>query len=77
VIPLRDDVTARTIPFVNIALIGLNAFAFVMELGMGPAVVRFIDRAVDIHDLGEDVRLMLKRCIDPLATDEPYEALPK
>jgi hypothetical protein len=40
-------------------------------------VVRFIDRAVDIHDLGEDVRLMLKRCIDPLATDEPYEALPK
>jgi hypothetical protein len=25
----------------------------------------------------EDVRLMLKRCIDPLATDEPYEALPK
>ena len=40
-------------------------------------VVRFIDRAVDIHNLGEDVRLMLKRCIDPLATDEPYEALPK
>jgi hypothetical protein len=40
-------------------------------------VVRFIDRAVDIHNLGEDVRVMLKRAIDPLATDEPYEALDK
>jgi hypothetical protein len=39
-------------------------------------IVRFIDRAVDIHDLGEDVRVMLKRCIDPLATDEPRSALP-
>lgn len=39
-------------------------------------IVRFIDRAVDIHHLGEDVRLMLKRCIDPLATDEPRDALP-
>ena len=41
------------------------------------SVLRFIDRAVDIHELGEDVRLMLKRCIDPLATDEPFESLPK
>ena len=41
------------------------------------SVVRFIDRAVDIHDLGEDVRLMLRRSIDPLATDEPFESLPK
>ena len=40
-------------------------------------IVRFVDRAVDIHELGEDVRLMLKRCLDPLATDEPYEALDK
>lgn len=40
-------------------------------------VLRFIDRAVDIHDLGDDVRLMLRRCIDPLATDEPFETLPK
>jgi len=39
-------------------------------------IVRFIDRAVDIHHLGEDVRLMLKRCIDPLATDEPRDSLP-
>ena len=41
------------------------------------SVVRFIDRAVDIHDLGEDVRLMLRRSIDPLATDEPFESLPR
>ena len=40
-------------------------------------VLRFIDRAVDIHDLGDDVRLMLLECIDPLATNEPYERLPK
>ena len=41
------------------------------------SVLRFIDRAVDIHDLGDDVRLMLRECIDPLATAEPYEHLPK
>jgi hypothetical protein len=40
------------------------------------SVLRFVDRAVDIHDLGEDVRLMLRRCIDPLAVGEPYESLP-
>jgi hypothetical protein len=38
-------------------------------------IVRFIDRAVDIHHLGEDVRTMLKRSIDPLATDEPRDML--
>jgi hypothetical protein len=41
------------------------------------SVLRFIDRAVDIHELGDDVRTMLKRCLDPLATDEPFESLPK
>ncbi len=40
-------------------------------------VLRFTDRAVDIHELGEDVHLMLKRCLDPLATDEPFDSLPK
>lgn len=40
-------------------------------------VLRFIDRAVDIHELGEDVHIMLKRCLDPLATDEPFDSLPK
>jgi hypothetical protein len=41
------------------------------------SVLRFIDRAVDIHELGDDVRTMLRRCIDPLAIDEPFESLPK
>ncbi len=40
-------------------------------------IVRFIDRACDIHRLGDDVRQMLKRSIDPLATDEPRDALAK
>ena len=40
-------------------------------------ILRFIDRAVDIHGLGDDVRQMLKRSIDPLATDEPRDALDK
>jgi hypothetical protein len=41
------------------------------------SVLAFIDRAVDIHGLGDDVRDMLRRCIDPLATAEPFESLPK
>jgi hypothetical protein len=40
-------------------------------------LLRFIDRAVDIHELGEDVRVMLIQCIDPLAIGEPFESLPK
>ena len=38
-------------------------------------IMRFVERVVDIYMLGEEVRLMLERCADPLATDEPYEAL--
>jgi hypothetical protein len=41
------------------------------------SVLAFIDRAVDIHGLGDDVGTMLRRCIDPLATAEPFESLPK
>ena len=41
------------------------------------SVLRFIDRAVDVHGLGDDVHRMLRHCIDPLATDEPFERLPK
>jgi hypothetical protein len=41
------------------------------------SLIRFVDRAVDIHDLGEDVHVMLMSCIDPLSTDEPFESLPK
>jgi len=46
VIPLRDDITARRFPFVNLALIGLNVAAFVFELGLSPyRLGRFMDRA--------------------------------
>ena len=53
-----------------------NGWANDLEVGnVDYGIVRFIDRAVDIHHLGADVRVMLKRCIDPLATDEPRDAL--
>jgi membrane associated rhomboid family serine protease len=45
VIPLRDDVTARRFPFVNIILVALNAAAFTVELGLGEGIGRFMDRA--------------------------------
>ena len=45
-IPLKDGVTARRFPLVNLALIGLNLAAFVFELRLGPhRLGRFIDRA--------------------------------
>ena len=39
--------------------------------------MKFIERAVDIHDLGDDVHQMLTRSIDPLGTCEPFESPPK
>jgi membrane associated rhomboid family serine protease len=45
VIPLRDDVPSRSFPFVNITLILANVFVFMMELGMGARLDRFIFRA--------------------------------
>jgi rhomboid family protein len=39
-IPLRDDVPSRTYPVVNVALIALNALAFLWELGLGPGLER-------------------------------------
>jgi membrane associated rhomboid family serine protease len=43
VIPLRDDVPARTVPFVTVSLIVLNAVFFLLELSMGDrALQRFI-----------------------------------
>ena len=41
-IPLRDDVPSRTVPLVNYALIGFNALAFFLELGMGSGLERFV-----------------------------------
>jgi membrane associated rhomboid family serine protease len=45
VIPLKDDVIARRFPFVNLALIAVNVVAFLLELGMGDDVARFMARA--------------------------------
>ncbi len=41
------------------------------------SVMRFIGRAVDIHDLGQDVHVMLVRSLDPLSNAEPFESLPR
>jgi len=59
VIPLRDDVPSKTFPFVNVGLIALNAFFFVMELGMGERLEGFLFQAAVIPVLytGPDGRL--------------------
>jgi membrane associated rhomboid family serine protease len=51
VIPLRDDVPARTFPIVNVTLIGLNVAAFVLELGQGRHLASFFDQAAVIPSL--------------------------
>jgi len=49
-----------------------------LERGGGDnGLLHFLDRAVDLHGLGEEVRTMLRRSIDPLATVEPFELLPR
>jgi membrane associated rhomboid family serine protease len=57
VIPLKDDVVARTFPFVNIGLILLNAIGFAYELGLSPSrLERFLYQAAVVPALyaGED-----------------------
>ena len=41
-IPLRDDVPARTWPVVNVALIVLNSLIFLYEVSLGPALQSFL-----------------------------------
>lgn len=50
-IPLRDDVPSRSVPFVNYGLIALNLGFFVMELGMGERIERFFFQAAVIPSL--------------------------
>ena len=50
-IPLRDDVPSRTFPFVNYGLIAINAAFFMLELGMGADLGRFVQRATVIPAL--------------------------
>jgi membrane associated rhomboid family serine protease len=45
VIPLRDDIPSRSFPFVNLTLISINVFFFLMELGMGARLDRFLFHA--------------------------------
>jgi membrane associated rhomboid family serine protease len=59
VIPLRDDVPSRTVPFVNYGLIAASAAFFLAELGMGADLGRFLSRAAVIPSLytGKDAAL--------------------
>ena len=41
-LPIRDNIPRRTFPFVNLALIGLNAWAFIRELGKGAGLERYL-----------------------------------
>jgi membrane associated rhomboid family serine protease len=50
-IPLRDDVPSRTVPFVNYALIALNVALFLMEMGLGEGIERFLYQAAVIPAL--------------------------
>ena len=42
VIPLRDTVPSRTVPFVNVLLIVLNVLAFLLELVQGESLEAFV-----------------------------------
>jgi len=65
VIPLRDDVPSRTVPFVNYGLIAINALAFIYELGLGEGLQRFVFRAAVVPVLftGPDHALSLLEVI--------------
>jgi len=56
VIPLRDDVPAKTVPIVNYGLIALNSLMFLFELGLGQGLERFFQQAAVIPALftGDD-----------------------
>jgi membrane associated rhomboid family serine protease len=47
-IPIRDDVPSKTVPWVNLSFIGVNVFIFLLELGMGPGLQRFLRHAAVI-----------------------------
>ena len=44
-IPLRDDVPSRTVPFVNYTLIALNVLAFGLELALGDRLPELLAQA--------------------------------
>jgi len=42
VIPLRDNIRSRTVPFVSYAFIGINILVFLFEITLGAGVDRFV-----------------------------------
>jgi membrane associated rhomboid family serine protease len=70
-IPLRDDVPSRSIPYVKYALLGLNVAVFVYELSLGHKVAALFQQAAVIPALftGPDGTLsgwrILARTTDP------------
>jgi membrane associated rhomboid family serine protease len=44
-IPLRDDIQSRTVPYVNYALIAANVGAFLLELSMGDRLPEFLTQS--------------------------------
>ena len=64
-IPLRDDIPSRTVPVINVTLIVVNVLFFLMELGMGPRLQRFLFHAAVVPVLfsGRDHVLSLPEVI--------------
>ena len=60
-IPLRDDIRSRTVPWVNYALVAANVLVFMLELGMGDSLPRFLFQAsvVPVLYTGRDHALSL------------------
>ena len=70
-IPLRDDVPTRTVPFVNYVLIGANVLAFLLELSLGDQLPQFLAQAAVVPVLytGRDHSLSVVEAL--LTTLEP------
>ncbi len=71
-IPLRDDVPSRTVPFVNYGIIALNVMAFLGELTLGPDLQRFVFRAAVVPVLftGRDQALSLPEVLTTTLTPQ-------
>jgi membrane associated rhomboid family serine protease len=72
VIPIRDDVPSRTVPFVNVGLIVLNVLFFFFELNMGDrALQRFIRQSAVVpavfaaHESGFSPMTLIATALDP------------
>ena len=80
-IPLRDDVPSKTVPFVNYALIVLNALVFLMELGMGARLEGFfyqaavVPRVPLVSHLRDDSRVSRQLTQHPRLGDRPRQGL--